>query len=267
MPRLDRYKNAPRNKARYNAKSIARAKLYESGYNQRLANVALAPRGFRPFTSKTLEKKVYDMGDRLGAVGDTFYQTNVSNTGTVFPIFIPGQGADYNQRIGRKVTVKSLYIKWRAFPSYQTDPTLLTTGAPELHGRILVVHDAQPNGVLPAFTDIIQVETTTGFADTISFVNMNNRDRFRIIMDKMHQFPAYFLSGKTLLGDGNGSTWVGKKFKRLNLEVIFNASSTNAIADISSGALYVCVLGSELVATAEYNLAFDINTRIRYTDT
>jgi len=256
---------------RQSNRQITRAKVYEASYQ---AKKGLAPRGFRPYTARSIEKKVFDMGDAQASVGDNYTSNNVSSAGTVVPIFIPRLGSDFNQRIGRKVVAKSLYVKWRGFPNWTEEPEEYTAQDyyPQTGQRILIVSDSQPNGVLPAATDILQPESD-GSLSVLSFVNMNNRDRFKILMDKWHQFAAFKV---TTAEDsiwqsalGASTVWTGKKFKRCNLEVIFNASSGGTIGDISTGALYLIVMGTEPIPEGGSNkklTTISVNTRIRYSD-
>ncbi len=240
----------------------------------RNAKKAQGSRGFRPFTSSTKEKKVYDTGDYIGTAGEISV-VNCSSSGFVSPIFIPELGSDYNQRIGRKVNIRSIYLKWRCFPRLIQNPSgapyIVNSQWPETAARILLVKDTNPNGVLPSITDILQVDATSGLVDPLSFINMNNRDRFTIIMDKMHQFGAISVGVQASIPPNivqtplGSMTWTGKKYKKCNHEVVFNGSSTGAIADIASGAFYIVYLGSETLGSNRYS-SCEMNWRIRYDD-
>ena len=53
----------------------------------------------------------------------------------------------------------------------------------------------------------------------------------------------------------------------MNHEVIFNSTSAGTIGDISSGAIYLVLLGTENNAEGETNYDVgEFNTRIRYDD-
>nr|AOV86227.1 putative capsid [uncultured virus] len=276
------YKRSRTNKNRYNAKSIARAKLYDYGYargaaavnsnaavaNAVLANAGLQRQGFRPI-GISKELKVFDMGDQLAVAGNLLVKDMTFN-GFVQPIFIPKLGSDFNNRIGRKCVLKSVYLKWRCFPNYVEEPQAAIYNAaftqPQTMVRVLLVWDTNPNGVIPEIEDILQ-KTSTNVPDPFSFINMNNRDRFRILLDKVHQFTAIVKTNQSTTSIGSNQTWNGKKFKKLNLETIFNSTSAGTIGDISSGALYLCGLGTE--NNGEGNIKYSIgefNTRIRYDD-
>jgi len=236
--------------------------------NAVLANAGLQRQGFRPI-GVSKELKVFDMGDQLVKPGDLLVQDMTFN-GFVTPIFIPKLGSDFNNRIGRKCVLKSVYLKWRCFPNYIEEPQAAVYNAafafPQTMVRVLLVWDTNPNGVIPTIEDILQ-QTQTNVPDPFSFINMNNRDRFRILLDKVHQFTAIIKTAAGTTSIGANQTWNGKKFKKLNLETIFNSTSAGTIGDISSGALYLCGLGTENNGAGNLKYAIgEFNTRIRYDD-
>lgn len=263
----------------------SRSRSYSRSYNPKryknskratpyaLSKRALSTRGFRSFAvpSMAREKKVFDCGDQLGIIG-TIDVDNVASIGFVQPMFIPLLGSDFNNRIGRKCVIKSIYMKYRCFPRYIENPGgapyVAQSQWPQTAIRVLIVKDTNPNGVTPAITDMLQVDTATGLVDPLSFINMNNRDRFTIIFDKLHQFGAFStgIVGVSPIQSALGPVCVTKKFyKKCNHEVIFNGSSTGLISDIASGALYVVYLGSETLGSNRYG-NLENNWRIRYDD-
>lgn len=153
-------------------------------------------------------------------------------------------GSDASTRIGRKVNIKSLLIRW-TFAS----ATTTTWDSPI---RILVVYDKQANAAAPAITDVL---LTDNFA---SQNNLSNRDRFVTLVD--------FVTPVSIGGGSGGclSSYGGVIFKKLNLETMFNAGSAGTIGDITSGSIYyfAAQTGSALVA----NLVQNTKVRVRYTD-
>ena len=149
-------------------------------------------------------------------------------------------GSDASTRIGRKVTIKSLLLRW----SVKLDPT--TTGGGNL--RILIVYDKQANAVAPAITDILLTN------DFHSPNNLSNRDRFVTICDVVTDPIA-------VQGEYSAADVV---YKKLNLEEMFNAGSAGTIGDITSGSIYFFVAqnGGMLIAAPD----FRADARIRYTD-
>lgn len=207
----------------------------------------LATRGYRP---NNIERKVQDLDT-------TTYQVNT--TGVFVLLALPTVGADFNQRVGRKVTQRTVYVKGRV----QSEPSGIIgqTGAVAAqHCRMVIFADLQPNGAAPAVTDLLVSATPA------SQLNLNNRDRFKVYCDKEYVLDPYLLSSTATQSYASTTNQVKyvKKFKRINLETIFS-TSTGAIADITSGALYMFWIGSA-VAGANVDANFIGSTRVRYTD-
>jgi len=152
-------------------------------------------------------------------------------------------GSDATNRIGRKTVMKSLQLRG----------SVLSTAAQSARfaGRILIVYDSQSNGVAPTAADILQ----SGGAWN-SPMNLNNRERFKVLWDKIFQVDS-------IQGSGN-DPWIVKKFKKLpNLETIFNSGNAGAIGDIQTGSVYMLT-----IATGEATVTpgFQFYSRIRFAD-
>lgn len=183
----------------------------------------------------------------------------VNATGIATPLCIPTVGADMQNRVGRKITIKSVYIRGliQTIPS-GTAGTAGTAAAQMC--RFIILADLQPNGVTLTPTDVLGASFTVQ-----SQLNLNNRDRFKIYCDKQYVFDPYMYTttATQALANASRQIWPIKKYKKLDLEVVFNGTSTGGIADISSGALYMLWVGSNAgVAACNYSLS----TRCRYAD-
>lgn len=160
------------------------------------------------------------------------------------------QGADFNQRIGRKSTMKSVIFNGNVF-NLSTASLNAFNGA---YTRLVIIYDTQPNsGSLPAGTDIFATN------DPNSPMNLNNRDRFQVLMDVRKQVSAFLMSATPALATGNPANAYFKKYKKCNKETIFSGT-TGTIGAISTGAIYLCFVADAAVA------AFDYYIRIRFTD-
>lgn len=149
-------------------------------------------------------------------------------------------GTAANQHVGRKVMLRSILIRMTS----NLGPTS-TQGA---NTRVLVIYDRQTNGAAPAALDI----TTAN--DFWSVMNLNNSDRFVVIFDKI--LPAI---------SQNGNWSVAKKvYKKLSLDMIFNAGSTGTVTDIQTGSLYLLVGINGTMGVA--NGGFTFTSRIRFVD-
>lgn len=75
-----------------------------------------------------------------------------SGGGVITNIFVPVQGADYTNRIGRKVRVRSVFMRALVMLDLsQQDASNLAMNngnffARAQHCRIMLVYDTQPNG-------------------------------------------------------------------------------------------------------------------------
>ena len=126
------------------------------------------PRGFRggaQFARRALlglmEKKVVETASASYAC-DT--------TGSVTLVNGMAQGSDFTNRIGRKYTNVAVQLEGYLGPQ---DSNVGTTKC-----RIMLIYDAQPNGALPAITDVLTASTSN------AFMNLNNRDRFKVLCDE-----------------------------------------------------------------------------------
>lgn len=204
--------------------------------------------GYRP---NRTERKVNDLTTAT-------YQANT--TGSIVLLANPVLGSDFNQRIGRKIILKSVYI--RGYISQEgADAASIGIFAGTQLARLIIFADMQPNGASPALTDLL-VEATS-----CSQLNLNNRDRFKIYCDKQFVLDPYLVTTtvQQSLGCASNQGRPVKKYKKLNLEMIFNATNGGTIADINSGALYMCWVGNRAAGVGT-DCQARVSTRVRYAD-
>lgn len=196
----------------------------------------LATRGFRGIYGgygqrrrNTKERKFVDT---------TIALQSATNTGALVLCNGVTQGTDYNQRIGRKFTMRTLYVRAATY----------TQGAAPVADlvRLMLVFDCQANGAAPAITDILTAVSTTAAN------NLNNRDRFKVIMDKV------------LANSPNGPENVFRKVFKKGFWETINSGTTNAIGSIQSGSLYFVYIGDQ-VASAN-NVVLNCTIRVRFED-
>lgn len=217
-----------------------------------VAGAPLATRGFRGgygsrMPSSRSEKKVSDIG--VGSL-------QVNTTGTVTLLHIPTLGTDYTNRIGRKTLCKSIYVRGRVNLESATNYTGGVLVAAQ-SARMIVFEDCQPNGAAPGVTDLLVS------ADPSSQLNLNNRDRFKILKDKV-----WFMDGMSTTSTSASQGRQGysfKIYKKLNVETIFNATNGGTIADITSGALFMLWIGSA-AAGVNTDTNASLSTRVRFID-
>jgi len=170
----------------------------------------------------------------------------LNTTGSITLLATIAQGASVNQRIGKKILLKS--IEGRG--AVTSDST--TTVA---YGRVMIVYDKRPTGALPAITDIL---------DTIhpnSFNNDTNSGRFLILKSQIFTCAG----NNTTAGQINDSSVQDASFylklTKKDLRMVFKAAATGAIGDIEMGALYLITCGNVVAGTADCNLSAGFRTR------
>jgi len=176
-----------------------------------------------------IESKFLDLAPIPGtAIGNHLYPT----AGFINVVNAVAEGDDNTQRSGRQVTNTSVLLR---IP-------LVTTGVGL--ARTMLVWDYQANGALPAVTDILQT------ANTVSPMNLNNRERFSIIFDEI--WPM----GLTTSDNYNHLVTCYKKFE---VKSIYSGT-TGVIASMTTGALLLLTIADvQTDATNGY-------VRVRFND-
>lgn len=177
------------------------------------------------------------------------------------------EGSGFYNRIGRRITMKSVYIN--GLITRTLGNAAVTT---EDYVRIMVIFDRQANGAFPANTDVLRDSNRAGTQTTtaLSGVNLNYRERFVILADIRVYLPPLGIAGvnpaNTLLSpDPNIEPFKISRFIKLKgLQTLYD-DSTGGIADISTGSLFLMTYANvTAVANAGWNFSF--NARMRYWD-
>lgn len=169
----------------------------------------------------------------------------LDTTGSITLINTVGQGASINERIGKRIMLKSLQFRGQQ-----------ATGATATSTEVayMIVYDRRPCGNLPAITDIL---------DTISSRSFNkntNSARFRILKRVDRVLIGSVANTLTCCSNYNEDWWLSLK----GLAQVFNAAGTGAIGDIDEGALYLVTVGATAAGTAAGFLVGGF--RVRYQD-
>lgn len=179
------------------------------------------------------EKKVIDT-TLVSAVADT--------TGTVQLVNGVAVGTDFTDRIGRKIILKSVDIIGHVFPVDASTSDCLC--------RMMLVYDKQPNGATPALAAFIN-------GDSTSHLNLNNRDRFVVLSNWMEAIGSFAATPV-----GSPTTHKVQIHRKINMETLFSGT-TNAVASISTGALWVVTVGDQ---AANVGGTFVGTVRVRFID-
>lgn len=178
---------------------------------------------------------------------DSTTTTNINTAGLVNTISGVAAGTDYNTRIGRKIMMRSLLLRFALSPISTTSAPIGDTV------RVIVFYDTQTNGVLPTIAQLLQ----NGQVDDP--LNLDNRDRFRVIMDKYIAMPAVtYTAGALTAGSPTPKTFT--KFRKFRLESIFSGTS-GAVGSIATGGIFIAYLSSGVNLT---NIQWD--ARVRFID-
>lgn len=210
-----------------------------------------ATRGYR---LNRFERKVADIAPGVVAV---------NKTGSFSLLACPVPGTDMTNRIGRKVLLKTVYIKGSIEPNWAANPLPTTVTIPSQEVRMILFVDYQPNGAAPATTDLLT------HAESNAHLNLNNRDRFKVLADKVWELgpiTAVTTAQSAVLNACGNQIFKVKLFKRINVEMVFNAGSAGSIADVQTGALYMFWIGST-AASATFAASAGLASRVRFVDT
>jgi len=168
------------------------------------------------------------------------------------------QGSDATQRVGRQIVIKK-FIARLTFVMPTVDPATKPTWPSFV--RVMLVYDMQTNATAFTLTDLFNDST-----DFAALQNLNNRDRFKVIKDKVYSLnkSAQFTTDASDMG----ACRFVKIYKRLNLPTTYNANSTGNVGDIQTGSLYLLVFanGCNNSATAGDQIHMHGYCRIRYAD-
>jgi len=171
---------------------------------------------------------------------DTTLTMEFSTTGTIQLINGVAQGAGESQRVGTKLRNVSMLLRG----AYTVGATPTASS-----GRLLMVYDAQTNKQAPGITDVLTA------INTGSAMNLSNRDRFKILLDKTFYVEA---AGR--------STIPFSYYKKLNLPTTYGNGLTGAtVAAINTGAIWLISVG-DLATGATAPVVKVANARFRFSD-
>lgn len=186
------------------------------------------------------------------------------------PIYLTdiASGAGSYQRIGRRINLKSVHCRL----TFELNDEAANALGPITY-RAFIVYDKQANGSAFSISDFLAATPKTGVNNIaiplrhILPMNLDGRDRYEIIMDKMGSLSGVI----TTAGTGTGTSVVPgqdsdvlieefRKLKRREVQYKFDALNDGG-ANVQSGSLVFFV-----VASKEGAFSYDANLRLRYYD-
>lgn len=231
-----------------NSYKVARSRQLVNKAAQLLRNrVATAPRAplrtggyFGSYNRRGRDElKVFDNNDQT---------TTTSQDGVVILLNGIAQGTDYTQRIGRKVCLRSLLTRFTCI--LNTGTTASETGDVV---RLLIFYDSQTNATTPQVSDVL---TSTSFD---AQMNLTNRDRFKVVLDKFITMNGYSSTAGALTA-GSPVPKMINKYKKMNMDVIFGGTG-GTVGSIQTGGLFALIISLNAFQTTTI-----LTTRVRYTD-
>jgi len=148
------------------------------------------------------------------------------------------QGVSDVQRIGRKVTLKSLLVNWSWGGSN-------ITGGAQL--RVLILYDKQTDGQFPAVNEVVEQN------DFHSPLDLARQDRFILL--------GSFLTPP--VSAQNNLNVSGRFYKKMNLPMLFSGAG-GTIGDIVSGSIFMMCAQQDGVTGGTPQ--FQYYARVRFTD-
>lgn len=235
----------------------ARAAAYSSN------RAPMASRGFTPLAAMHRGRGI------LGETKSTDFPTTSSifllnaASGNLACLNLIQAGSSFFNRIGRKVALKNIYLN--GFIASVSSPA---ASLAQEYLRIIVVYDAQTNGATPVWSDVVQATTQNNATSSLTLdgFNLNNRDRFKILIDKRFTMPATTAAGAPSDGGVPAPTMCEaqvQEFRKLNnIETQYKADSSPAvIGDVATGGIFILSQG-----TTGGQWDFNWTARVRYTD-
>jgi len=180
-------------------------------------------------------------------------------------------GTDYNARIGRKIMMKSIALRYE-IQMYMSDQASYNQANPQVV-RVMLVYDKAPTGTTPPiWSDILDGNTAWNDAYSVSdttpcFNNLSNRTRFVTLYDRLHNLGVIF-NGAVGLSAGYNTGMLGGQFSvyvKKSLPTVFGGTGSTW-SDIKEGALVLLVVGNQTQSGIPDSMWFNYNYRIRFTD-
>lgn len=199
-------------------------------------------------------------------------QLNTNNgTACVQALNLVQQGPGTSQRIGHKVSLKSL----RLFLNIKNSNPIGQDGM--TYVRVMVLYDHNPDGVYIATNQILSNITQANVVQNGQYtdsLNPNFFERMVVLMDKFICLPPYDATGDThayLTGPTYENTFLINEYVNLkNLETIYGNTSNGlatanpmTIAYVQTGALYILTLGDTAAGSQPWTLTGSARLRFR----
>ncbi len=174
----------------------------------------------------------------------TVNDAQVSATGTVqAQIFVVAVGDDFNERDGRKITLTKVQATFELILEGGTNFTQTSDIF-----RMMLVIDKQANGALPAVSDILQSAVIE------SYVNLNNKKRFTVLIDRLTTLNSMCGSGVTGTEYGRVKK-IYRITRKLNLPILYSGDD-GLIDKIKSNNVLLLFISSNALVGCNFHVRF-----------
>lgn len=210
-----------------------RARTYRRGYDRRVGYYG------RFVGPGSRELKFFDKTNNINPVGPT---GNIYSTLNNVAI-----GTGESDRIGRKIIIKAIHVRFDVSLDSQSAPVSLPEGETL---RVILYVDKQTNGAAAAVADILET------AHVRSYKNLVNTGRFRIMYDK------YININYLTLNNNDDSAGVKRHYainKRCNIPIEFSGT-TGTVSEMATNNIGMLLISQ----TGQVN--WNSHSRIRYSD-
>lgn len=184
----------------------------------------------------------------------TLNTTAITTTGVIINNTVLNivEGSDFNNRVGRKITLTSIHFRGAYLEETQTSLANMSNNI-----RIIIYQDKQCNATAAAVTDILAT------ADEKSFNNLNNTDRFVILKDWF--FTLNHTAQSALTGPVYATHRIQENLtwnkKNMSMKIKYNGTNGGTVADLTSN--NIGVLG---IAQSSNGGSLDAQIRVRFSD-
>ena len=206
----------------------------------------------------------------LNAVDTTISNMFVSSAITVQLLNGTAPGTNFYQRVGRKISMKSVRIQALVVPSRANAAAVNNQNA-----RVWLIYDRSPTGSTPAAADIFANVDQGGtvITNANSLANLNNRSRFYVLREQFLYLPALGVSGANPAQEYANSVDLNAKDSQARIDWFVSLKDlatiyqgdTAGISSVASGALYLVTFSTgDTNATGAWALSG--TSRLRFVD-
>lgn len=178
---------------------------------------------------------------------------NVPTTGSVRPsLNLITRGTGENQRIGRKVIIRQITIRF----TFTLPESIVIGDIPDGDIiRVILYIDKQANGANAAVTDILET------AEIDSYLNLTNKGRFRILFNKFYSMnrntqASVLFSGSTNVPFQTSQVFTVHRHVAVEIEFSGSADTIAEIATNNIALMYISQLG-DIAVRAKLRLRYD----------